>query len=133
MTITELREQGFNVGDYVIIPNHEYVYECTNEEKKIYYLYFGEIVKLDGKYYIAGYLIYTDTELEFRNPHSTYGWTRKIDNHRFSTIQPIMQSVDHIYVHELYSIKKVSEEAFNALKTKLTNVADDIFEVFLKA
>ena len=134
MTITELREQGFDVDDYVIIPNHEYVYECTNEEEKIYYLYFGKIVKQDGKYYIDGYVINTDTELHFRNPHSTYGWTwTSSNNHRISTIQPIMQSVDHISVLEGYSIKKVSKDAFDALKTKLTNVADDIFEVFLKA
>ena len=134
MTITELREQGFNVGDYVLIPNHEYYNEYIDEEKKCYFFYIGRIYKCDEKYYIDGYVVNTDEKLDCRNLHSTYSFNQSFENHkRISRIQPIFQSVEHIYLEENCSIKKIDKTVFDKLMKKLTNVADDIFEVFLKA
>lgn len=134
MTITELRKQGFNVGDYIIVPNNEYTYEYVDEKKKRYYLYIGKIVKQDGRYYLEGYMVYTAATLFFKNPHSVCEWTHTYeDKSRFSTIQPIMQDVKHLDVCAGYSIKKVSKNMFDTMKAKLTNVADDVFEAFLKA
>lgn len=134
MTITELREQGFDVGDYVLIPNHEYYNEYINEEKKYYFFYIGRIYKCDGKYYIDGYVVNTDEELDARNLHSTYSFNQSFKNHkRISRIQPIFQSIEHVSLEENRSIKRIDKAVFDKLMKKLTKVADEIFEVFLKA
>lgn len=134
MTITELREQGFDVDDYVIIPNHEYSNEYIDEDKKYYFFYIGSICKYDGKYYIDGYVVNTDEELVCRNLRSTYSFNQSFENHkRISRIQPIFQPIEHVYLEKNRSIKKIDKAVFDKLMKKLTKIADDIFEVFLKA
>ena len=123
MKITELRELGFDCGDYVIIT------ETKKDKFSKDYLrfYVGKIRKNDNDYYLDGYYMETRKQLYFQNQGSQY-WMSSED-WLATILQPSFQRIHHIYPT---AIVRTDAKFVQTLQKKMQNVSSWVFDSFNK-